>query len=31
MDRERIIFGDYMFGNESDGRAYQIVDDLPKF
>ena len=31
LDRERIIFNDYMFGNESDNRPYQIVDDLTKF
>ena len=31
LDRERLVFNDYMFGNESDGRAYQLVDDLTKF
>lgn len=31
LDRERIVFGDYLFGNESDNRPYQIVDDLNKF
>lgn len=31
LDRERIIFNDYMQGNESDNRPYQIVDDLSKF
>ena len=31
LDRDRIVFGDYMFGNESDNRAYQIVDDLKAF
>lgn len=30
-DRERIVFGDYQFGNESDNRPYQIVDDLKQF
>ena len=30
LDRERIIFGDYQFGNESENRPYQIVDDLTK-
>lgn len=31
MDRERIVFGDYQFGNDSDNRPYQIVDDLKAF
>ena len=31
LDRERLVFNDYMFGNESDGRPYQLVDDLTKF
>lgn len=31
LDRERIIFNDYMQGNEGDNRPYQIVDDLKKF
>lgn len=31
MDRERIIFGDYQFGNESENRPYVIVDDFAKF
>jgi dynein heavy chain len=30
LDRERIIFGDYQFGNESENRPYQIVDDMSK-
>jgi dynein heavy chain len=31
LDRERIIFNDYMAGNESENRPYQIVDDIKKF
>ena len=31
LDRERIIFNDYMTGNESDNRPYQIVNDLKLF
>ena len=28
---ERIIFGDFMFGNESNDRPYDIIPDLEKF
>ena len=28
LDRKRILFGDYMFGIETDNRPYQLVEDL---
>lgn len=29
FDNDRIIFGDFAFGMEGDGRPYQIINNLP--
>jgi len=31
MTVDRLIFGDYLFGNESENRPYQLAEDIPVF